>query len=256
MTASSAKSKSEILTFPKDPLQLDLSAILPRIQSIQVLKLTTGNEKALHLELADESFVQVLRILNVILKPRKASLGEGFPALRELVLASVDEGIYIDDSLLFAMAGCSNHLRVLDLRGSNRVTPQGLMALPSEELVELYLGICGPFKLSFRTRIGWARDSSSVLRRWGGSLLSLDLTGQAVTDAEVVEIIHLGRGSNLRHLALGGTQITEHILSSILKNCPQLRYLNLTGCRCLPRDLKRVYDGPESLQDLLTRLEK
>ena len=80
------------------------------------------------------------------------------------------------------------------------------------ELVELYLGICGPFKLSFRTRIGWARDSSSVLRRWGGSLLSLDLTGQAVTDAEVVEIIHLGRGSNLRHLALGGTQITEHIL--------------------------------------------
>uniref|UniRef100_UPI00358FE6E7 F-box/LRR-repeat protein 6 n=1 Tax=Myxine glutinosa TaxID=7769 RepID=UPI00358FE6E7 len=200
--------------------------------------------------------LEVLRILNVDLEPRKASIGEGFPALRELVLASVNEGIYIDDALLFAMAGCSTHLQVLDLRGSNRVTPQGLMALPSEELVELYLGVCGPFKLPFRTRICWARDSISVLQRWGGSLLSLDLTGQAVTDTEVVEIIHRGRGSNLRHLALGGTQITEHILGSILKSCSQLHYLNLTGCRCLPRDMKRVYDGPEPLQDLLTRLGK
>ena len=38
MTASSAKYRSEILTFPKDAPQLDLSDILPRIQSIQVLK--------------------------------------------------------------------------------------------------------------------------------------------------------------------------------------------------------------------------
>jgi len=38
MTASSAKSRSEILTFPNDALQLDLSDILPRIQSVQSLK--------------------------------------------------------------------------------------------------------------------------------------------------------------------------------------------------------------------------
>ena len=38
MTASSAKSKSEILTFPNNAPQLDLSDDLPRIQSIQALK--------------------------------------------------------------------------------------------------------------------------------------------------------------------------------------------------------------------------
>ena len=38
MTASSTKSRSEILTFPNDAPQLDHFNILPRIQSIQVLK--------------------------------------------------------------------------------------------------------------------------------------------------------------------------------------------------------------------------
>ena len=38
MTASFAKSSSEILTFPKDATQLNLSGILPRIQSIKALK--------------------------------------------------------------------------------------------------------------------------------------------------------------------------------------------------------------------------
>ena len=38
MTASSLKSRSEILRFTKDAPQVDLSDVLPRIQSIQVLK--------------------------------------------------------------------------------------------------------------------------------------------------------------------------------------------------------------------------
>ena len=38
MTASSEKSRSEILTFPNYAPQLDLSDILPIIQSIQVVK--------------------------------------------------------------------------------------------------------------------------------------------------------------------------------------------------------------------------
>ena len=42
MSASSAKSRSEILTFPNDAPQIDLSDILPIIQSIQALKSVGG----------------------------------------------------------------------------------------------------------------------------------------------------------------------------------------------------------------------
>ncbi|KAG0617667.1 hypothetical protein M758_4G006500 [Ceratodon purpureus] len=62
------------------------------------------------------------------------------------------------------------------------------------------------------------------------SLISISLWGVAdITDEGVVQLI--SRAKSLQHLNAGGTHITDVSVKAIATHCPQLRVLNLWGCR-------------------------
>lgn len=62
------------------------------------------------------------------------------------------------------------------------------------------------------------------------SLLSVSLWGVAdVTDEGVVQLV--SRAKSLQHLNAGGTRITDVSVKAMATHCPQLRVLNLWGCR-------------------------
>ena len=50
-----------------------------------------------------------------------------------------------------------------------------------------------------------------------------------------------------RKLNLCNTSVSLKPLTRLLKNCPTLEYLNLTGCRGLPRGMKRLHSEREKV---------
>lgn len=79
------------------------------------------------------SLWQVLRLLNLTYYPKQPPTGcppsLGFPQLEELCLATTAFS-YVDNHMLWRILSTSSRLRVLDLRGCVRVTPEGLEQLP------------------------------------------------------------------------------------------------------------------------------
>ncbi len=53
-----------------------------------------------------------------------------------------------------------------------------------------------------------------------------------------------------RKVNLCNTSVSLKPLTRLLKNCPTLEYLNLTGCRGLPRGMKRLYSEREKIVTL------
>lgn len=247
-----------------------LGALLGSCPQLQVLEVSTGiNDNHTALQLPVEALqrgcprLQVLRLLNLMWLPkpsgRAVTPGPGFPSLEELCLASSTCN-FVTNEVLDRLLHGSPNLRLLDLRGCLRVTPAGLCELPCQELEELHLGLYG-----MSDRLTLAKEGSPLLtQKWGHTLRELDLCGQGFSEKDLEQALAAFSGTSVgSHLALcslnlRGTRVTPSTVSSVISNCPGLRYLNLESCRCLPRGLKRAYRGPEEirwcLEQLLTSL--
>ncbi|KAM5158355.1 F-box/LRR-repeat protein 6 [Mantella aurantiaca] len=207
--------------------------------------------------------LEVLRLLNIswqaIPAPRLSARSAGFPDLQELCLATSRYSSVTDAVCLRLLKG-SSKLRVLDLRGCYKISPQGLRDLPCNDLDHLFLGLYCSSAVSSSMISG----SHLLTRKWRHSLQELDLTGQVYGEDDLAEALRnlCGPAGNdtLRSLNLSGTKATPLAVRDLLLGCQALAHLDLTSCRSVPRGLKRVYRSREDillcLQDLTDKLQE
>ena len=150
----------------------------------------------------------------------------------------------VDSADLWRLLCTSAQLRLLDVRGCSSVTADGLYRLPADNLQRLFL-----------SRSGCTAGTQALyplLERWRHSLLELDLAGgghQPTVDAALRQLAapdtERWPPPPLRRLDLCGAAGSLPAVQLVVAACPQLRELDLTACRALPRGLKRLYRGDE-----------
>ncbi|XP_069771183.1 LOW QUALITY PROTEIN: F-box/LRR-repeat protein 6 [Narcine bancroftii] len=201
--------------------------------------------------------LQVLRLLNLTWFSKACHMivspEVGFPELEELCLATSSFSL-VTDEVLVKLLHLSSKLRTLDLRGCYRITSAALQLLPCQDLARLFLGLY----CSTTTLLLAKHGSEQMALKWKHSLEELDLTGQGYKekDLELAMGILAGTEGNhvLRSLNLAATKVTLDAIRVVVSSSPNLRYLNLTSCRCLPRGLKRIYRGQEEIFQFVNRL--
>ncbi|XP_075986005.1 uncharacterized protein LOC142983068 [Anticarsia gemmatalis] len=181
---------------------------------------------------------------------------KGWTALEELSIAgeaateSVGVGEYrLGDDALARLVRGATRLRLLDVRGLQRLSDSGLVRVPAWDLQHLFLGGC---KVT--------RQSNACLEliceKWSHSLIELDLSWASATRRldDAVAALAEASESKLRVLNLCGSSVSLDPVKKVLQKCPLLESLNLSSCRALPRGMKRLYTGKE-LQDLKDSLD-
>ncbi|CAB3237177.1 unnamed protein product [Arctia plantaginis] len=200
--------------------------------------------------------LRVFRAANSQLVLQNASTAQqmecnGWPALEELSIAGeaaterVGVGEYrLGDDALARLVRGATRLRLLDVRGLQRLSDSGLVRVPAWDLQHLFLGGC---KVT--------RQSSACLEliceKWSHSLIELDLSWASATRVldDAVAALADSPDSKLRILNLCGSSVSLEPVKKVLLKCPLIESLNLSSCRALPRGMKRLYTGKE-LQDL------
>ncbi|XP_073536200.1 F-box/LRR-repeat protein 6 [Phyllobates terribilis] len=199
--------------------------------------------------------LEVLRLLNLTfaLKSRSSQGGPGFCHLQELSLATSIFSTITNTDVKRLLRDCTS-LRVLDLRGCYLVSPEGISDLPCTDLESLYLGM---YCFASSTVLYYT-GCSTITRRWRHSLQELDLTGLRFSTSELSEALGIlsGNGTNdtLKSLVLSGTKVSGATVRDLLSGCRALTHLDLSSCRNVPRGLKCVYRGRESLLQCLATL--
>ncbi|XP_043925051.1 F-box/LRR-repeat protein 6 isoform X2 [Protopterus annectens] len=230
---------------------------------LQLLEVNTDIRKTKHeFQISVEALqvgcpkLQVLRLLNLIWIPKSSTKIEsaGFPELEELCLATSSFS-FVSNSTLFKILHSSYKLRVLDLRGCYKVSPQGLLDLPCMDIECLYLGLyCSSNNLLLAKE-----GSTDIARRWHHCLREVDFTGLGFTEKDLKEAINILVGSSgnkvLRSLNFTSSQVCLEDVSKLIAGCPNLQHLDVTSCRNLPRGLKRDYRGRHEIQQLWDKLQ-
>ncbi|TRY88256.1 hypothetical protein DNTS_022636 [Danionella cerebrum] len=200
------------------------------------------------------SQLQTFRLMNVTPVPKMIrntpSSTSGFPMLEELCIATSSHSFMTDSDLNNVLHG-SPQLRVLDIRGGSRITATGLCALPCERLESLYWGLY----FNSNTMVSSKKGLHMLAQKWSNTLKELDLANQPFSEEDMeIAMGHLAHGAAvelLQSLNLSGTKITPSSLRLLISQAPDLKYLNLSSCRYLPRGLKRIYYSHEDIQLLL-----
>ncbi|MED6262109.1 hypothetical protein ATANTOWER_014608 [Ataeniobius toweri] len=160
--------------------------------------------------------LKIFRMLNIQIqhKPiRKRDESEaGFPLLDEFCIANTEYSYMTDQVLLDILFG-STKLRVLDLRGSTRITTSGLAQLPCPKLECLFWGQYFTKNLGFPSV---KKNLHLLMEKWGQTLQQLDITNQPFTEADLeVALSFLPQvtdADTLLSLNLSGTRITPRAL--------------------------------------------
>ncbi|XP_040289658.1 F-box/LRR-repeat protein 6 [Bufo bufo] len=207
--------------------------------------------------------LEVLRLLNFIFslksRPSSSVKGPGFSHLQEICLATSTYSIITDSTCSTLLRDCTK-LRVLDLRGCYRVSPESICELPCTDLQHLYLGMY----LSAVNRTLPSAGCSLLTRRWRHSLQELDLTGLNFSDSDLSQALGIlsegGVNDMLQSLNLTGTKVPAAAVRDVLSSCQTLTHLDLTSCRNIPRGMRCVYRGREDilqcLKTLCTRMQE
>ncbi|CAH0600580.1 unnamed protein product [Chrysodeixis includens] len=176
---------------------------------------------------------------------------QGWSQLEELSIAGeaaterVGVGEYrLGDEALARLVRGATRLRLLDLRGLQRLTDSGLVRVPAWDLQHLFLGGCNV-----------TRQRSACLEliceKWSHSLIELDLSWASATRVldDAVSALADSSESKLKILNLCGSSVSLEPVRKVLLKCKCIESINLSSCRALPRGMKRLYTGKE-LQDL------
>lgn len=241
-----------------------ISTNCPNLQVLDMSNVRTVSQSAgtLHIEKLQEGcpHLRVLRITNSQLALASTSLKEqaasqGFPSLEELSVAGVLDGLvsqpFIDDESLQRILKESHKLKLLDVRGCNKISDSSLVRIPAWDLEHLFLSGC------YVTRVNGS-GLELIAQKWGHSLVEMDLAWSTATealDAAVMALAEHGNKSQLRVLNLCGSSVSLDPVKAVLERCPLLMSLNLSSCRALPRGMKRSYEG-SSLVELRVSFTK
>ncbi|CAG9575751.1 unnamed protein product [Danaus chrysippus] len=155
----------------------------------------------------------------------------------------------LGDEALGRLVRAATRLRLLDLRGLQRLTDSGLVRVPAWDLQHLFLGGCNVLRQTNACL-------ELICEKWSHSLLELDLSWASAAKVlhDAVCALADAPSSKLRILNLCGSSVSFEAVKKVLLKCPHLESLNLSSCRALPRGMKRLYTGKE-LQDLKDSLD-
>ncbi|XP_062458411.1 F-box/LRR-repeat protein 6-like [Pezoporus occidentalis] len=223
--------------------------------AIEELTLRTGNFKhfGIFCSMLEAALLQVLHLQALSFSPPCGAPPppppRPFRALRELRLGGrgPDAGSGVTDWLLRRLLRAAPRLRTLDLSGCARITPGALLELPAE-LELLWLGLPGGAEQLPRL----SRGSAALTHRWRRSLRDLDLSARSFEEQDLAQAMAaLGPDAPLRALNLASTKVSARGLSVLLRSCPALSFLELSGCRRLPRGTKRAHRGRREVRRCL-----
>ncbi|XP_028164412.1 uncharacterized protein LOC114355652 [Ostrinia furnacalis] len=244
-----------------------LSSVAAHCSNLEVLDisgaLATSHPAAVPVEALQKGCpkLRVFRAANsqLVLAPATTSQqmeAVGWTQLEELSIAgeaaaeAVGVGEYrFNDDALSRLVRAATRLRLLDLRGLQRLTDSGLVRVPAWDLQHLFLGGCNV-----------TRQSNACLEliceKWSHSLLELDLSWASAARVldDAVSALADSPNSKLRILNLCGSSVSLEPVKKVLLRCPHIESINLSSCRALPRGMKRLYTGKE-LQDLKDSLD-
>ncbi|XP_074655371.1 F-box/LRR-repeat protein 6-like [Tubulanus polymorphus] len=205
--------------------------------------------------------LEVLMMANTKIRPVFATKDKkdeslGFPALRELSVASVNDAsvnssLLVDDDLLCRILKNATNLSLLDVRGCCNLTADCVYMLEAKSLKYLYVS---------HSPVTKYEGIQVILQKWHHSLLELDLAwnvypGMSLDIAiQKLSVMSTEQPVALERLNLSGTSIDCHRIRSLLLTCPNLKELNLQSCRGLPRGMKRLYEG-DKLTELIDNID-
>ncbi|KAG6453627.1 hypothetical protein O3G_MSEX008259 [Manduca sexta] len=239
-----------------------LTSVAAHCQNLEVLDisgaLATSHPAAVPLEAMQKGCpkMRVFRAANSQLVLASATTSQqmetsGWSMLEELSVAGeaaterVGVGEYrLGDEALARLVRGATRLRLLDLRGLQRLTDSGLVRVPAWDLQHLFLGGCNV-----------TRQSNACLEliceKWSHSLIELDLSWASAARVldDAVSALADSPNSKLRILNLCGSSVSLEPVKKVLLKCPHVESINLSSCRALPRGMKRLYTGKE-LEDL------
>ncbi|XP_055939482.1 F-box/LRR-repeat protein 6-like [Argiope bruennichi] len=188
--------------------------------------------------------LKVLRLGHPILMQNCSSVStSGFPHLDTFTHASKND-CFIEDLHLRKLLMKSPDLKVLDIRGCVLLTSTVLCSLPANNLERLYVS---------NTRLYELHGFANVLKKWGHSLVALDVSkmkGSCINHL-FQSLVSLDSLKNLESLDLNNTVVTVSTVKLIIQNCPNLNFLQLESCRSFGRGRKHAYYGQAKIKQLL-----
>lgn len=211
---------------------LDLSST--NIRKLCVEKLQAGCPKLKHLFLVNLLLTST-PVCKTLINGKKPN---GFPELETLGLPCGFIGYdQRNDRFLDRILWASRNLKMLDIRGPNTYSHDGLRRLPASSLEQLYFTNSASFC-----------KVAVIVEKWHHSLEVLDLSQNKTVEDEDMELLKNFGMPKLHTLDLNNTNITALGLKSVLNGCPNLTDLNLSSCRGLPRGVKQRHQGEAVLK--------
>ncbi|KAL5288955.1 FBXL6 family protein [Megaselia abdita] len=92
-----------------------------------------------------------------------------------------------------------------------------------------------------------------IASKWSHSLIELDLAWanvQKPVDNALKALAEKGVECPISHLNLCGSSVSVEAVREVLIKCPNIKSINLSSCRGLPRGVKRLMSGATELQEL------
>ncbi|GAB1607352.1 F-box/LRR-repeat protein 6-like [Argonauta hians] len=169
----------------------------------------------------------------------------GFPMLKHLSLSLPDKNGMLTETahdILKRLLKNSHNLEILELDQFCKITPEMISLVISDKIRFM--------RLSKNT----ITENVSLLK------FSITLEGLDLSDIEprhrvndLLRGLALSPGSKLSSLDVSNSQISLEVLQLLLKNLQNMKYLNISYCRELPRGIKRLHTDKE-IVDLRKRI--
>ncbi|XP_028410912.1 F-box/LRR-repeat protein 6-like isoform X2 [Dendronephthya gigantea] len=210
---------------------LDLSCT--SIENFNIERLQAGCPKMVELRLSQLSFSTPLKVT-----VNEMNASAGFPDLELLSLASVTGGP--NDDFLQRLLKTSSKLRQLDLRGCEKITHRAFSNIPAVSVEQLFLARC---------TISWKDLFKIINARWQDNLKELDVSWCHDLSDVALLTLAITKNTLLTKLNLAGTSVSTPGVRNIIGSCPNLKEINLTSCRGVPRGLKQLHNE-ESIRTL------
>ena len=186
--------------------------------------------------------------IEIIDKTKDLESCPGFENLRLASFATQDFNFWITDSTLRSFLKNSPKLKTLDVRGAEAIRELEVATACVDSLERLYIsGV--PINEDLVMAIG---------ERWSTSLWDLDISkARQAHHFFLQKLVSESKFcSNLLHLDMSQTHVTDKDVVFILENLSLLESLNLSGCRFMTRGFKRRYSGREEMDKLLANLRE
>lgn len=188
-------------------------------------------------------------------------LYSGFPLLEELSIPCNNSGTGHSEAIISCLTNSAENLKLLDIRGSSKVTSSCLIKIPAWNLEHLAIDNCltifsnglemvvskvGSFYKQIQTII----NQYFHHLQWKHSLIELDVSHNNHQDgiSAALELISSEKNSPLQRITLRGSSLSFESVSKLVMNCANLKMIDLQSCRALPRGTKKVFRGQEILE--------